>query len=244
MAREPIDDPLNGTIERWGALGAGFDAGDHFETPDLERLILDTARCAPRSARLVAASATWLDAYAGLVALHRLKRLVRDELDPRDHPALGFLLDSAQRDHHQPPFATVTKLLTPASECAPLYDDQRTNAAMVALAERRSSALAQRWGVWAQGVETKPDALRPAHWLMRTHPTMRLRADFRGDLRASVLASLRFDEGAGSSEVALARCAGGSRSQVRNALANLEMTGRITRTPADDANRTIIRPAA
>jgi DNA-binding GntR family transcriptional regulator len=42
-------------------------------------------------------------------------------------------------------------------------------------------------------------------------------------------ASLQFDDGAGQSELALARACGGSRSQVRNALDNLTLTGRVTR---------------
>jgi predicted transcriptional regulator len=67
---------------------------------------------------------------------------------------------------------------------------------------------------------------------MERHPEFVVRADMRGDLRVSVLASLRFDAGAGQSELALARAAGGSRAQVRNALDNLEMTGRVRRLSA------------
>jgi DNA-binding GntR family transcriptional regulator len=64
---------------------------------------------------------------------------------------------------------------------------------------------------------------------MQRHPDFVLRADFKGDLRASVMASLAFDEGAGESELALAAAAGGSRAQIRKALDNLEMTGRVRR---------------
>jgi hypothetical protein len=78
----------------------------------------------------------------------------------------------------------------------------------------------------------KLKALHASQWLMERHPDFVVRADMRGDLRVSVLASLRFDEGAGQSELALARAAGGSRAQVRNALDNLEMTGRIRRLSA------------
>lgn len=237
-------DPLDTAVARWGALGAGFDTGAYPETPDIERLLLDTARCAHRSARLVAMAITWLRHYADLVATHRLKRLVRDELETEHHPALAYLLDASQQGAHQHAFDTITKHIDPAHEPGPLYADQRTGDALRALARRRASAVSRRWGVWADDVEPKDDALRPAHWLMTRHPAMRRRADFRGDLRASVLAALEFDQGAGQSEVALARCAGGSRSQVRNALANLEMTGRVVRTPADDRHRTIIRLAA
>ena len=223
MPRKNNFDLLDYTMDRWGALGAGVDAGGARDPPDLERLILAPARCAHRSARLVTVAVTWLDAYADLVATHRLRRLVRDELAPERQPALGFLLDCAQQDHHQPSFATITSRLDVATSAEPLYEDQRTNQALVELAESRASEIAKKWGVWAQSVETKPDALRPAHWLLARHDTFLRRADFRGDLRASVLAALRFDADAGQSEVALARCAGGSRSQVRNALARLAL---------------------
>jgi predicted transcriptional regulator len=64
---------------------------------------------------------------------------------------------------------------------------------------------------------------------MAHQPSLRIQADLRGDLRASVLASLKFDDGAGESETALAQMTGGSRSQVRNALENLLLTGRVFR---------------
>jgi hypothetical protein len=56
---------------------------------------------------------------------------------------------------------------------------------------------------------------------MHRNPDLVPRADFRGDLRASVLASLGHDPGAGRSELDLARRSGGSRAQVRAALDNL-----------------------
>ena len=73
--------------------------------------------------------------------------------------------------------------------------------------------------------------------MMSRHPDLRTRADFRGDLGASVLAALRHDAGAGTSESRLAELAGGSRSQVRNALANLQLTGRVAVRRSETANR-------
>ena len=76
-----------------------------------------------------------------------------------------------------------------------------------------------------------PLSLRPDH-SGRTGVLAERENPLRGDLRVSVLAALRFDEGAGNSELALARAAGGSRAQIRNALENLEMTGRVRRLSA------------
>jgi len=108
---------------------------------------------------------------------------------------------------------------------------------MKAMAKRRACDLSRKWNRWCQSFEFKTDALRPASWIMARHPQLRTRADFRGDLRASILAALQYDDGAGDSEMKLAELAGGSRAQVRNALANLVMTGRVQVQPAVRANR-------
>jgi hypothetical protein len=75
---------------------------------------------------------------------------------------------------------------------------------------------------------------------MRENPELIMRADFRGDLRASVLAALAHDADAGLSELDLARRCGGSRAQVRSALDNLELTGTACRTRKDRERRTRI----
>lgn len=230
-------DPLDNAIRRWASLGAGFDAGPPDvarDDIDLERLLLETARHASENARLFIMAATWLHTYGDLIAKHRLKRLIRDELgsdsDDGHRATLGLLLDIAQDGSYPREFQTVIKHLQPASEPHPLFKSSRTNATMAELTERKASATARRWNLWCEAFEFKDDALRPAAWMMARHPSLRTRADFRGDLRASILASLRHDPGAGESELKLARLAGGSRAQVRSALANLAMTGRVRRS--------------
>lgn len=46
--------------------------------------------------------------------------------------------------------------------------------------------------------------------------------------------------GSRASELSLARCAGGSRAQVRNALANLELSGRVRRSRVEGSRGTAI----
>jgi len=228
---------LDSIIRAWASLGAAFNVRPARGDIDPERLLLDTARHASEMARLFIMAATWLHSYGDIIAKHRLKRLIRDELEPASRPVLGLLLDIAQQGTHPLQFATVIRHLHPAEEAGPLFHQNRRNARMIALAERRASDLSRKWNRWCQPVEFKDDALRPAAWIMARHPEVRTRLDFRGDLRASVLAALRHDPGAGDSEMKLAELAGGSRAQVRNALANLEMTGRVTARPATGANR-------
>ncbi|MBL0870481.1 MAG: hypothetical protein IBJ18_07900 [Phycisphaerales bacterium] len=231
---------LDMVISQWARLGAGFSAAESAETPDLERLLLETAREAPGMARLFILAATWLHRYGGLIAKHRLKRLIRDELDRADRAALGLLLDIAQQGTHPAEFASVLRDLSPRNEPCPLFEVERTSAELAARSRRRASLLSVRWGLWCEEIELRDDALRPASWIMARNPDLIARADFRGDLRASVLASLKHDAGSGSSELELARRSGGSRAQIRSALLNLELTGKAIRSRTDRDKRTRI----
>lgn len=232
-----MSERLDNLIRQWASLGAGFNAEPSGEDIDLERLLLDTARHAPEMARLFIVAATWLHMYGDLIAKHRLNRLVRDELEPEYHAILGLLLDTSHQGTHPLEFQSVIKHLKPLEQAQPLFESGRQNAKLAGLAQRKASSLSRKWNLWCQPVEFKDDAIRPASWLIARHPQLRTRADFRGDLRASILAALRHDPGAGESQLRLAELAGGSRAQVRSALRNLEMTGRVTARRVEGANR-------
>jgi hypothetical protein len=231
---------LDHVLAQWARVGIGVDVAPHTTTPDLERLILQTAECAAQMPRLFILAATWLHGFGELVAKHRLRGLVRREMHAHQGPVLGLLLSIAQDGTHPPRFASVLRDLHAEPDPRPLFDIERSNPLLAARAARRASALSRRWGVWCEEFEFKDDALRPASWMFATNPELVARADFRGDLRASVLAALRHDADAGHSELELARRAGGSRAQVRAALDNLELTGKARRIRVSQRHRTRI----
>jgi hypothetical protein len=233
-----MNDRIHNLTRQWTSIGAAFGAPPAEGVIDLERLLLDTARLSPAMARLFIMAATWLHSYGDLIAKHRLKRLIISELDPQHRPVLGLLLDTAQQGSHPLEFESVIKILTPANQPRPLFESESTTPGLIQRAERRSSALSQKWNLWCEPIAFKDDAIRPASWIMARHPDFITRADFRGDLRASILAALQHDPGAGESELRLAQSAGGSRAQVRSALRNLVMTGRVKTRRADGANGT------
>lgn len=232
---------LDNLIATWSSLGAGF-AAEPLDAHDLdlERLLLDTTRHIPTMARLFTMAATWLHIYGDTIAKHRLIRLIDDELEPEYRPVLGLLLDTAQQGTHPRAFESITKRLSPEASPKPLFESSRENGTLAEIAQRRASSLSRKWGLWAQPVELKRDAIRPPSWMMERHPELRTRADFRGDLRASILAALRHDPNAGASESRLADAAGGSRSQVRNAINNLVLSGRVSSRRAEGANRVVV----
>src|SRR3954465_6885223 len=117
-----MNDPLDSLVSDWTRIGAGFGAVPAAATPDLEALLLGTARHAGEMPRLFIMAATWLRSYGDLVAKHRLNRLIQEDLDPGHRPVLGLLLDIAQEGTHPPEFGVIIKGLEPASPARPLYD--------------------------------------------------------------------------------------------------------------------------
>lgn len=236
-----MSDPLDNLVSQWARLGAGFTIEPAAETPDLERLLLATARHGPRMSRVFIMAATWLHLYGDLVAKNRLKRLIVAELAPEHRPVLGLLLDIAQQGTHPLQFQSIIKGIAPATSDGPLFDIERSDERLLDRARRQASPISQKWRLWCAPIEFKPDAIRPPQWVMSQNPGFITRADFRGDLRSSILAALRHDHHAGDGESQLARSSGGSRAQVRNALDNLQLTGKVSRELVPKARRTRIR---
>lgn len=237
---ESMNDPLDNLLAKWARLGAGFNIAPAAETPDLERLLLATARHGPQMSRLFIMAATWLNQYGDLVAKSRLKRLILAELAPEHRPVLALLLDVAHQGTHPPQFQSIIKSIPPATSAGPLFEIERSNERLCERARRHASPISQKWGLWCAPIEFKPDALRAPRWVMSHNPGFITRADFRGDLRSSILAALKHDDNAGDGESQLARSSGGSRAQVRNALDNLQLTGKVSRAFVPAARRTRI----
>lgn len=244
MTDHVLESELNGIVERWrdlGVLYGGDEPGPQLGRPvDLERTLLDTVRLMVHMPRLFNTTATWLHAFGDLIAKHRLRRLVEHSLDPSLQPALGALLDTAQQGQTPQEFRAVLSRLKPAVQPRPIFAIMQQNTAFAIHAQQRTGAIGHRWRVHLIDEPLRPKVLRPARWIMERHPDFILRADVKGDLRASVLAALTFDPGASDSELALASAAGGSRSQVRKALDHLEMTGRVVRHRSKGGSRIVV----
>ncbi len=218
------------TLERdWARLGVLFHVAPSRRTPDLERLLLDTARHGPDNARLLPLVVTWLVAYGHFVARHRFKRLAQDELEPEPQAVLGLLIEEAVAHGATRDLLIVSEVCHPRAQPLPLSALQRHDPALAAIAERRASDLSRRWGVWAPPLALKNDALRPVSWLLRRNPGYRARIIRKGDLRASILETLRRDlpRATAPSESALTRLSGATRTAVRKALNALELEGEV-----------------
>ena len=156
---------LNPIIESWRELGVGFTGAQLQESSvpiDLERLVIRTIAGSIGMARLFGMTNTWLHLYGDLVAKHRLRRLIQDELDPEFHPVLGLLLDTAQQGQHPQEFRSVIADLRPAKIARPLFAVERRNAALIERASRTASPIARRWRLWTVEQPFKFKALNTA----------------------------------------------------------------------------------
>ena len=223
--------PQDARVERgWARLGVLFNCRPSRQTPDLEHLLLDTARACPDNARLLPLVVTWLSQYGQFVARHRLKRLVQAELEPEHSAILGLIIEEAVKAGGTRELLTVSEACEPRQPAGPLSRAQRAEASLAEVSKRHASETSARWGAWAPLVEPKPDAIRPVSWLLEHNPDLRDRIVRKGDLRVSIIETLRRDvpEGTVPSEVALANLSGATRAAVRKALGALCLEGVVS----------------
>ena len=222
--------PWDARVERdWARLGVLFNCRASRRTPDLERLLLDTARACPDNARLLPLVVTWLSQYGQFIARHRLKRLVQTELEPEHSATLGLIVEEAITAGGTRELLIVSEVCEPRGPAGPLSRAQRAEASLVEVAKRHASEASARWGAWAPPVEPKPDAIRPVSWLLEHNPELRERIIRKGDLRVSIIETLRRDVPGNTvpSEVALASLSGATRAAVRKALSALQLEGAV-----------------
>ncbi len=211
-------------IQRWTNVGVLFNVKPrhHPDGVDVERLLVDTARACASNPRLFILAVTWLTENGIYVATHRLKRIATDELSVDDQAALGLLIDTAV-EHGAPKSLSkiVCSALATASQPEPLFEVDR--GPLASLIANSATPLSKQWGRWIQPIELKPEAVRPARWILHANLDFCARAAHKGDLRTSIVQTLRRDVGREAvSESDLARRCGATRAAVRAALTDLE----------------------
>jgi len=206
---------------RWARVGVNLNVRPLPRTPDLERLLLDTARACPNDPRLFVLAVSWLTRFSIYVAVHRLKQLALDELSPKDQATLGLLIETAV-EHGAPAHLAriVTAKLATDPTPEPLFESDR--GPLRALIEASATPVSRHWGRWVQPIELKLNALRDPQWVVSRNKTFTLRAAHKGDLRCSIIESLNRDLKRGpASETTLARRCGATIPAVRTAIHDL-----------------------
>lgn len=221
MTALPPPDPV---YAAWARLGFVFRATPAAKTPDIERLLLDTARLAPDHSRLFYGSITWLSQWWAAVARLRLRQLIAEELEPEFHPVIGLLLEEACRlSNGRHDLLEASRSCEPAATPGPLFALDRASPALAEIARLEASPASLKWGCFAPAAERKEDALADAATILKANPSLVDCTVRRGDLRASILVSLRHRPQ--PSESALARHLRVNRIAVRASLDALETEG-------------------
>lgn len=210
-------------------------------TPDIERLLIETTHSLQSNARLLPIAVTWLATYGNFVARQRLRHLAR-EAAPEEQAALGLLIDFAIAHGASEDLRLCSRDCNPLLAPGPLFEIHRRSAALLRLAESSTHDIARRWGLWTPFPDLKHDAIRPVEWLLAHNPSLRERVVRKGDLRCSIIETLRHDTaGESPSETQLARSTGATRAAVRASLHALLQEGavRIARNPGGRGPRVI-----
>jgi hypothetical protein len=163
-------------VSKWVRIGAMFNVRPARQTPDLEELLLDTARLAPANILLFILGVTWLARHGNAVDARRLACLIRERLEPEHRPTLAFLLDCALTTGKlgSLDFNIAIEACGQPTDARPLCDVERRNSLFSQLAEQRASPLSRKWGRWMMDFDLKANALRPREWIVEQNPSLRL----------------------------------------------------------------------
>jgi hypothetical protein len=214
---------------QWVRLGALFHVRKADTTPDVEALLIKTARVAGQSARLLAMSISWLVRYEKLVCRHRLAAILREVKERETLATMGYMLSAVKRETGGDHFNRAIGACKPSPRPLVLFDAYRMTQGLRKVAKAQSDPLAIQWGLYAPRERDYDDAIRPTAWTMEQNPGLYHRAVFGGQLTASVLAALEADPQAGRSESALAKRLGATRVALRDAVNHLELCQLVTR---------------
>jgi hypothetical protein len=213
-----IQEALENNAAQWTRIGVMFNVVPADETPDLERLLIDTARVADQDPRLFGMAATWLSRYGHFVAKHRLVRMIREELNAPEQALFGLLVGFARRFGKKPLLSSVLRVCRPLVNPQPLFAVDRSSPAFAKLVADHASGISREWGLWTDELEPSYDALRPVEWVLAQNQAFRVRARFQCDLRLSVLMCLKYESLESASEAELVRRCGVTRAAMHKAL--------------------------
>jgi hypothetical protein len=179
---------LDALAADWARLGVLFGVEPSHTLVDVELLLCATARVAPDDERLFVCAASWVAQYHAFVNSRRLSALAA-HLDRRASAVLGALLSVAGEGTGGAPDLEAAR-----ARCRPLVDPQplftATHSMRVLRDRARRNALPvfASWGLWHDDATLKPAAIRPAEWLLRKVPELRVRALLGPSVEADLMA--------------------------------------------------------
>ena len=231
-------EPIEG---RWARLGLRIAHAPAAATPDIERLFIDTCGLLPHKPHMLPGLVTWIALYGNFIARHRLRRLVQACVSPEAKAAAGLIAELAIAVGGPQDLAMTIESCLPIKPGKPLAVAHRSDQAMMKMSEAYAADLSVKWGLWTAECEADPRYVMPVQWILTRNPGMRERVVRKGDLRSTILETLRHDTGGvADSELALARLSGATRAAVHSAVYSLVQEGAVEVAPHERHKRKVV----
>ncbi len=183
-------DPLERIAQDWARIGLWLSVASALDVVDVEALIVRTARVARTDERLFVGAASWLAAYHGWVNGRRLVALATAlaKTDPIASAAMGAMLTLAttQTALSAPELAGAIERCRPIKTPRPLFAVIEQFPTLRSSVREHAAPLYRQWGFWHDDTALKPSAIRPADWLLRHVPELRVRAIVGPSLEADL----------------------------------------------------------
>lgn len=184
-------DPLERIAQDWARIGLWLSVASALDVVDVEALIVRTARVARTDERLFVGAASWLAAYHGWVNGRRLVALATAlaKTDPIASAAMGAMLTLAttQTALSAPELAGAIERCRPIKTPRPLFAVIEQFPTLRSSVREHAAPLYRQWGFWHDDTALKPSAIRPADWLLRHVPELRVRAIVGPSLEADLI---------------------------------------------------------
>jgi hypothetical protein len=189
------DTSLEVVAVEWARLGVWLSVTAAEASVDVEALVVRTAAVARADERIFVGAATWLATYHGWLNGRRLAALSARlrRADPVASAVAGALLSLAFTGARRLAAGRATELEAAIGECRPLarprplFTVMDRFPALRPQLRARASPLYRRWGFWHDDESLKPTVLRPAGWLLRHVPELRIRALLGPSLEADLV---------------------------------------------------------
>ena len=168
--------------------------------------------------------------YHRLVCRHRFAKFASEIKSQETLATLGFMLSCVKNKTSTGHFNVVIKHCKKLETPLPLFCVDRKSKSLALLAKSNSCDLAKQWGLWCDKVEFRDDIIRKAPLVIKQNPTLKYRALFGGQLKASVLETIAHCPQSADSEVALTKACGVTRKALREAVEHLEFCQIVRRS--------------
>ncbi len=172
------------TIKRkWKKVGFRFNCRTAKEVVDVEQLIVDTVTAGRDEPVLIWGMVAWLIAYADLVNIARLLRMISPEIQP----IIGSLFELAVENGADAKLKNVIRNCRPKRTPGILFTVMGKTRVTAKHEKTHSLSVFKKWGLYCSTISLKTDALYSRHFILQNNKNLALRAVFGANTKSEIL---------------------------------------------------------